>query len=257
MWWMSPEWGSSAAEIPNDVMRVRVCLCLCMRVRLSHSVREKELKPFTASVPFSITFPSRLPSPPFPSLQRADAIDGIPSLFPQTQFLLFQIGESTPNGGVFPDVEAGDVVVAGKRRLADDEAEEDTYGVIFPLISGPFRASLEASKVSCGEIVESKSIVEWCTAASAATASGVLQCVAVCCSVLRCAAAAPHFNTLQSQLEWCAAASLLIVSPPRAHLCLWPPRTWLCLKQRILGRLLLGRAAATGFSPDGAARNSK
>ena len=148
---MSPEWGSSAAEIPNDVMRVHVCLRLYVRVRLSHSEREKELKPFTTSVPFSITFPSRPPSPPFLSLQRADAIDGIPSLFPQTQFLLFQIGESTPKGDVSSDFEAGDVMVAGKRRLADDEAEEDTYGVIFPLISGPFRASLEASKVSCGE----------------------------------------------------------------------------------------------------------
>ena len=140
------------------------------------------------------------------------------------------------------------MVVAGKRRLADDEAEEDTYGVIFPLISGPFRASLEASKVSCGETVESKSKVEWCAAASAATALGMLQC----CSVLWCVAAAPHCNTQQSVREWCTAASVLILSPPRAHLCLWPLRAWLCLWQRILGRLLLGRAVATGFSPDAA-----
>jgi len=63
LWWMNPEWGSTAAEIPNE-----------------------------------------------------------------TQFLLFQLASTKGGGG------------------ARDEEEGEAYGVIFPLISGAFRSSLEATK---------------------------------------------------------------------------------------------------------------
>lgn len=71
LWWMNPEWGSSAAEIPNE-----------------------------------------------------------------TQFLLFQLGDPAAEpGGASAQEPAG----AG---MAGDE----TYGVLFPLISGAFRCSVEAGK---------------------------------------------------------------------------------------------------------------